>query len=192
MKNLIVVLLVFIASAGNAQSGRKMTRAEYIQTYSELAMSEMERTGIPASITLAQGLFESGDGNSTLARKGNNHFGIKCHDTWSGKTIYQDDDEKNECFRKYKSVEESYRDHSDFLSTRKRYALLFQYPKDDYKAWAKGLKEAGYATSPTYASALIKVVEDNELFKPGELLIIKKYLSLLNMPVAEKFIITIG
>ncbi len=128
-------------------------------------MQEMERTGIPASITLAQGLLESGDGNGRLARKANNHFGIKCHDGWKGKTIYHDDDEKGECFRKYKSVEESFKDHSDFLTGRSRYAELFTLEKDDYKGWAKGLKKAGYATNPAYAEALIRIVEENELYK---------------------------
>jgi LysM repeat protein len=142
-----------------------MTRSEYIDTYKDLAMQEMERTGIPASITLAQGLLESGDGNGRLARKANNHFGIKCHDDWKGKTIYHDDDEKGECFRRYKSVEESFRDHSDFLTGRTRYAALFKLNKDDYKAWAKGLKQAGYATSPTYAESLIRIIEENELNK---------------------------
>ena len=147
-----------------AQVGRKMSRPEYIETYKDIAMREMERTGIPASITLAQGILESGDGNSTLARRGNNHFGIKCHD-WKGKTLHQDDDEKNECFRRYKSVEESYRDHSDFLTGRTRYSELFTYNPDDYKAWAKGLKKAGYATSPAYAEALVRVIEENELYR---------------------------
>jgi hypothetical protein len=147
-----------------AQTGRKITRQEYIDTYKELAMKEMERSGIPASITLAQGILESGDGNSTLARKSNNHFGIKCHD-WKGKSVNHDDDEKGECFRKYKSVEESFHDHSDFLTQRSRYAELFTLKPDDYKAWARGLKKAGYATSPTYAEALIKIIEENELYK---------------------------
>lgn len=150
-----------------AQSGRKITRAEYIDTYKELAMKEMEKSGIPASITLAQGILESGNGNSTLARKANNHFGIKCHD-WKGKSVRHDDDEKNECFRKYKSVDESYHDHSEFLTTRSRYASLFELKRDDYKAWAKGLKKAGYATSPTYADALIRLIEENELYKYDE------------------------
>jgi LysM repeat protein len=146
------------------QEGRKITRLEYIDTYKDLAMQEMERTGIPASITLAQGILESGDGNGMLARRGNNHFGIKCHD-WKGKTINHDDDEKNECFRKYKSVEESYRDHSDFLTSGSRYDELFTLKPDDYKAWAKGLKKAGYATSPTYAEALIRIIEENRLYE---------------------------
>jgi LysM repeat protein len=144
---------------------QKITRAEYIETYKDLAVKEMQRTGIPASITLAQGILESGDGNSTLARKGKNHFGIKCHSDWKGKKIYHDDDLKNECFRKYKSVYESYRDHSDFLTTRSRYQFLFDLELTDYKAWAKGLKKAGYATSRTYADALIRIIEENQLYK---------------------------
>lgn len=153
-----------------AQSGRNITRTEYIDTYKELAMKEMEQSGIPASITLAQGILESGDGNSRLARKANNHFGIKCHD-WKGKSVRHDDDEKNECFRKYKSVDESYRDHTEFLATRSRYASLFELEQDDYKAWARGLKKAGYATSPTYASALIKLIEENELYQYDQVVI---------------------
>lgn len=155
-----------------AQGGRKMTRSEYIDTYKDLAMEEMERTGIPASITLAQGVLESGDGNSRLARKGNNHFGIKCHD-WKGKTIYEDDDEENECFRKYKSVKDSYRDHSNFIATRQRYAFLFNYAPDDYKSWAKGLKKAGYATSPTYTKNLLKVIKDYQLYQYDEQVLAK-------------------
>jgi hypothetical protein len=162
MRVFAVVLFVLFAGGVFAQSGRKITREEYIQTYKELAMQEMERVRIPASVTLAQGILESGDGNSTLARKANNHFGIKCHD-WKGKTIRQDDDEKNECFRKYKSVEHSYRDHSDFLVTRKRYSALFELEMDDYEGWARGLKKAGYATSPSYAQSLIKLIEEHNL-----------------------------
>lgn len=163
MKLFILACTILLPVSLLSQEGRKITRSEYIDTYKELAMSEMERTGIPASITLAQGLLESGDGNSTLARRANNHFGIKCHD-WKGKTIKQDDDARDECFRRYKSVEESYRDHSDFLTGRTRYAELFTYKPDDYKAWARGLKRAGYATSPSYAEALIRVIEENELY----------------------------
>jgi len=147
-----------------AQMGRNMTRKEYIDTYKELAIKEMHRSGIPASITLAQGLLESGEGNSSLARTANNHFGIKCHG-WKGKSVKHDDDEKGECFRKYKSVEESYRDHSDFLMNGSRYKDLFNIPSDDYKAWARGLKKAGYATSPTYADALIRIIEENKLYQ---------------------------
>jgi len=163
MKNLFFPLFLFLSIASFAQTGRKITRKEYIDTYSELAMREMEHFGIPASITLAQGILESGNGNSTLARKANNHFGIKCHG-WKGKSVKHDDDAKNECFRKYKSVEESYKDHSEFLSTRSRYSFLFDYEKDDYESWSKGLKKAGYATSPTYSKALIKLIEENELY----------------------------
>ncbi len=158
------IIFISISLSLFAQSGRKITRAEYIDTYKDLAMKEMEQSGIPASITLAQGILESGNGNSTLARKANNHFGIKCHD-WEGKSVRHDDDEKNECFRKYKSVDESYTDHTEFLTTRSRYASLFDLEHDDYKAWAKGLKKAGYATSHTYADALIKLIEENELYK---------------------------
>ncbi len=164
MRIAIWFCIVLFPVSLRGQEGRKMSRPEYIKTYKDLAMQEMERTGIPASITLAQGILESGDGNSTLARRGNNHFGIKCHD-WKGKSIRNDDDTRNECFRKYKSVEESYSDHSDFLTSSSRYKELFIYKPDDYKAWAKGLKKAGYATSPTYAEALIRVIEENELYQ---------------------------
>jgi LysM repeat protein len=163
MKRFLCCLIITSSLFVSGQEGRKMTRKEYIDTYKDLALREMERTGIPASITLAQGLLESGDGNSRLARKANNHFGIKCHNDWKGKTIYHDDDAEGECFRKYESVEESYRDHSDFLTGRSRYAELFKNKPGDYKAWAKGLKQAGYATSPTYAEALIRIIEENEL-----------------------------
>lgn len=146
-----------------AQGEKKMTRAQYIEKYKDYAIKEMERAGIPASITLAQGLLESGDGNSRLARNGNNHFGIKCHN-WKGGEIRHDDDEKNECFRKYNSAYESYRDHSDFLTSTSRYSFLFELDPTDYKGWAKGLKKAGYATSPVYAEALIKIIEENKLF----------------------------
>ena len=125
----------------------------------------MKRTGIPASITLAQGILESADGNSRLAVKANNHFGIKCHSSWKGKTIRKDDDKKNECFRKYKSAYDSYMDHSDFLTRGQRYAFLFDYKTTDYKKWAKGLKKAGYATSKTYATRLIQIIEDYKLYR---------------------------
>ncbi len=168
MNRILFILLIFLTVTVSAQVGRRMTRSEYIDTYKDLAMREMERTGIPASITLAQGAFESGNGNSTLARNANNHFGIKCHD-WTGKTFTHDDDIKNDCFRKYKSVEESFKDHSDFLKSHNRYAFLFNLKSDDYKAWANGLKEAGYATNPSYSQAIIKVIEDFELFKYDQL-----------------------
>lgn len=142
---------------------KQTSRKAYITKYKKLAIEEMKRTGIPASITLAQGLLESGNGNSTLARKANNHFGIKCHD-WRGPSIKIDDDKKNECFRKYKDPYQSYKDHSEFLSTRSRYAFLFKLKPTDYKAWARGLKKAGYATHPRYAHMLIDIIEDEELY----------------------------
>jgi len=128
-----------------------------------LAVKEMARTGIPASITIAQGILESGSGQSRLAMKANNHFGIKCHD-WNGKKIRHDDDARRECFRKYKSAEESYRDHSDFLTSKPRYASLFLLEPTDYEQWAKGLKKAGYATSSKYAESLIRIIEENKLY----------------------------
>lgn len=123
----------------------------------------MMRTGVPASITLAQGILESGSGLSTLAVNGKNHFGIKCHKGWTGDTMYMDDDRRGECFRVYNSVEESFRDHSDFLRYRDRYKFLFELERTDYKGWAVGLKKAGYATDPKYATKLIKYIEDYNL-----------------------------
>lgn len=137
---------------------------QYINKYSELAIKEMLRAGVPASITLSQGIIESASGTSFLARQANNHFGIKCH-KWEGDKIYADDDAKNECFRKYKKVEDSYKDHSDFLRNNKRYAFLFDYQMNDYKSWAKGLKQAGYATNPQYADKLISIIEKHNLSK---------------------------
>lgn len=135
----------------------------YIKQYKNLAISEMHRYGIPASITLAQGILESGSGKSRLALDANNHFGIKCHVYWDGPSIYHDDDEKQECFRKYNSVDESFRDHSIFLSERNRYSFLFELKKNDYKGWAKGLQKAGYATSNTYAKKLIRLIDEYNL-----------------------------
>jgi len=137
---------------------------QYIQKYSIAAVAEMGRYGIPASITLAQGILESGNGESRLAVEGKNHFGIKCHSNWNGKTIIEDDDEKGECFRKYDNVADSYRDHSLFLTERGRYSFLFEYKRTDYKKWAKGLKKAGYATNPKYPSLLIDLIERYELY----------------------------
>lgn len=142
---------------------KKNTRSQYIENWKDVAIENMEKFGIPASITLAQGILESGDGNSSLARDANNHFGIKCHG-WKGKKVYKDDDAKNECFRKYKSAADSYEDHSQFLQ-KKRYAFLFNLGPTDYKAWAKGLKKAGYATNPKYPKLLISLIEKNKLYK---------------------------
>jgi LysM repeat protein len=140
---------------------QKMTRSEYIEKWKDVAVKNMREHGIPASITLAQGILESGDGNSRLAREGNNHFGIKCHD-WTGAKMYHDDDAKGECFRKYKSAQESFEDHSLFLK-KPRYLSLYEHKSDDYKAWAHGLKKAGYATNPKYPELLIRIIEENNL-----------------------------
>ncbi len=167
LKNIVLISLFLLSATvlikGQAPSA-KMTSEDYISAYHEWAVTNMKRTGIPASITLAQGMLESANGNSTLAREGNNHFGIKCHDDWTGKRVYHHDDKRNECFRKYQSVYDSYADHSEFLSTRSRYAFLFDLKFDDYKGWAKGLKKAGYATDPNYPQRLIKIIEDNRLY----------------------------
>jgi hypothetical protein len=136
---------------------------DYIEKYSSIAVSEMDRTGIPASIKLAQGMIESDFGRSRLAKVGNNHFGIKCHSDWRGPVIYHDDDARGECFRKYNNPEQSYRDHSDFLVNGSRYVSLFSLSKTDYKGWAHGLKRAGYATNPRYADLLIRSIEANGL-----------------------------
>jgi LysM repeat protein len=144
---------------------QKLSREEYISQYAQLAVEEMKLSGIPASITLAQACLESADGNSDLSVTANNHFGIKCHSSWKGKKIYHDDDKKNECFRVYNSVYESYKDHSDFLVNGQRYSFLFDLNPTDYKGWAKGLKKAGYATNPDYANMLIRIIEEYELFK---------------------------
>lgn len=143
---------------------QKITVEEYIETYKDIAMREMRNHKIPASITLAQGIIESGAGNSALAREAKNHFGIKCHKEWKGKTYTMDDDERDECFRVYKNAEESFRDHSEFLTSRSRYADLFKLDIMDYRAWAKGLKAAGYATNPSYATMLINRIELNKLY----------------------------
>ncbi|MFC4633889.1 glucosaminidase domain-containing protein [Dokdonia ponticola] len=142
----------------------------YIEAYAGIAQEEMRQYGIPASITLAQGILESGAGNGELVQKANNHFGIKCHD-WKGAKVYHDDDEKGECFRKYSLAKFSYRDHSLFLTNRGRYASLFKLPKDDYKGWAKGLRAAGYATDKKYPVKLISLIERYELYRyDGEVL----------------------
>ena len=142
---------------------REMNMREYINKYSLLAMSEMKRSGIPASITLAQGIIESNYGRSRLAREGNNHFGIKCHNGWTGRKIFHDDDKRNECFRKYNNPDESYIDHSDFLMQGSRYRFLFSLRPGDYRSWARGLKKAGYATNARYADMLIDMIENNNL-----------------------------
>jgi flagellum-specific peptidoglycan hydrolase FlgJ len=139
--------------------------SEYIDTFSEVAQLEMKAYGIPASITLAQGLLESGYGKGELALKTNNHFGIKCHKGWQGDYDFHDDDEKGECFRKYNHPMYSFRDHSLFLTTRGRYSFLFDYKPTDYKSWARGLKKAGYATDKKYPQKLIYLIEKHQLYK---------------------------
>lgn len=143
--------------------GQTITVQEYIATYKDIAIAEMKRSGIPASITLAQGLLETESGNSDLVKRSNNHFGIKCKSNWTGESVTHTDDAPNECFRKYKNAEDSYRDHSDFLRNNGRYASLFQLEPTDYKGWAYGLKKAGYATNPRYPLILIKNIETNNL-----------------------------
>ena len=171
MKKLSWIVLGVMLHAGVwGQRSREMSREEYIQTYAPLAMREMVRVGIPASIKLAQGCLESGNGNSRLAVVANNHFGIKCHE-WDGQKIYHDDDHRNECFRVYASPYESYMDHSLFLSTRNRYAFLFDLDEDDYKAWAHGLRKSGYATARNYDHLLIKIIEENELYRYDRLVL---------------------
>ncbi|WP_288733730.1 glucosaminidase domain-containing protein [uncultured Parabacteroides sp.] len=161
----IFCLLFFIATLAEAATQRKIPSYEkYIKTYSALAIEQQKKYKIPASITLAQGLLESGAGQSDLARRSNNHFGIKCHSDWRGGRVYHDDDLRGECFRKYKRVEDSYEDHSKFLK-RSRYDRLFQLKITDYKGWAKGLQKCGYATDRAYANKLIKVIEDYELYR---------------------------
>lgn len=133
--------------------------SNYIAEFKEIAQQEMLQYGIPASITIAQGILESGAGRGELSNRANNHFGIKCHKGWEGERVYHDDDEAQECFRKYKDPKYSYRDHSLFLTTRSRYGDLFKLDKDDYKGWARGLKKAGYATDPKYPDKLISIIE---------------------------------
>ena len=162
MHRLLIAIIILIGISAKSQ---KMTTAEYIEKYKKVAIAEMKEYKIPASITMAQGILESASGNSYLAREAKNHFGIKCHRDWEGKKVYRDDDKKNECFRAYKHASESYRDHSIFLTTRVRYAPLFEEEITDYKAWAKGLKKAGYATNKRYPALLIRIIEENELYK---------------------------
>lgn len=158
----VMAFVTLCSAAPQSDPKSRLTRSQYIDTWKDEAVRQMKKYGIPASITLAQGILESGDGNSDLARKSNNHFGIKCHD-WTGDKVYHDDDARGECFRKYRNAEESYEDHSLFLVNRSRYAFLFEFKPDDYKAWAHGLKKAGYATNPKYPDLLIRIIEENNL-----------------------------
>ena len=163
MKRVLIAFALALLCLCGAGAGDTTPQQRYVEKYAPMAVREMLRSGVPASITLAQGMLESGNGESKLAVKGKNHFGIKCHKGWTGKSMKVDDDARGECFRVYDSVEESYRDHSDFLRYRDRYKFLFDLDRTDYKGWAYGLKKAGYATDPSYAAKLIRYIEDNNL-----------------------------
>ncbi len=162
MKALLLILFSLLCFV---VFGNQITRVQYIEQWKSVAQNNMTEFKIPASIILAQGILESGSGNSDLARKANNHFGIKCHSSWTGATFFKDDDAKNECFRSYPNAVDSYMDHALFLKNGKRYESLFSLDPTDYKAWAHGLKKAGYATHPEYAEKLIRVIEENELHR---------------------------
>lgn len=161
MKRNLFLLTLLLSTVSFGQNSDAIKN--YIDTYKELAIEEMQRTGVPASITLAQGIHESGAGMSKLASASNNHFGIKCKSNWTGESVKHDDDAKGECFRKYPSAEDSYKDHSDFLKNSQRYASLFALDPADYEGWANGLKKAGYATNPKYPQVLIRLIEDYRL-----------------------------
>ena len=165
-KAILLAGILLLAAAPLAAQKRqtRQTLEEYVDRYKSIAVEHMERYGIPASITMAQGILESDSGNSWLSLHSNNHFGIKCKRDWKGEKVYYDDDAKGECFRAYPSVEASYRDHAEFLDTQPRYDSLFAYAPDDYRSWARGLKAAGYATAPDYAQRLIRIIEENELY----------------------------
>ena len=161
MKKIVFAILSLLTYT--ITSAQTVSVEEYIAAYKDIAILEMKRSGIPASVTLAQGILETENGNSELVKKSNNHFGIKCKDTWTGASVFHDDDAAGECFRKYEKAEDSYKDHSDFLRSSSRYAFLFELDPSDYKGWAYGLKRAGYATNPHYPDILIKNIEDNNL-----------------------------
>jgi hypothetical protein len=160
----LLLLALLVPVKGLAQPPRVKVY-NYIEKYSEMAVKQMVEFKIPASVILAQAICESSSGTSDLARRANNHFGIKCHVGWVGESTIQDDDSLNECFRSYRSIEESYKDHSRFLSSRPRYAELFKLSLTDYKSWCLGLKAAGYATSPDYANKLIRIIEEAGLYE---------------------------
>lgn len=159
-KLFIITTLILAASFLKAQD---ISVEEYVNTYRNIAVAEMKRSGIPASVTLAQGILETEHGNSDLVKKSNNHFGIKCKSTWTGESVRHTDDAPNECFRKYPNAADSYKDHSDYLKTTPRYASLFELPPSDYKGWAFGLKRAGYATNPRYPQIVISNIEKYNL-----------------------------
>jgi len=161
----IAYALVVSIPAGTSAQQLNQAYLDYIGKYKDKAIDQMHKYNIPASIILAQGILESDAGRSTLALEGNNHFGIKCHSDWTGRTLYHDDDRSQECFRRYSSAEDSFEDHSVFLASGRRYEFLFSYDVTDYKSWAHGLKRAGYATNPTYATKLINLIETYGLYQ---------------------------
>ena len=163
-----IVFAIFSLLAYTISTAQTISVEEYIATYKDIAIMEMKRVGIPASVTLAQGILETENGNSELVKRSNNHFGIKCKNNWTGASVLHDDDALGECFRKYDKAADSYKDHSDFLRGSNRYAFLFELDPSDYKGWAYGLKKAGYATNPRYPDILIKNIEDNNLHQYDE------------------------
>ncbi|MCD8275313.1 MAG: glucosaminidase domain-containing protein [Alistipes sp.] len=163
-KNAILLAGILLTAFGSLRAQVRQTREEYIDRYKSIAVAHMERYGIPASITMAQGILESDCGNSRLSMMSNNHFGIKCKRDWTGGKVYHDDDAKGECFRSYPTVEASYQDHAEFLDSQPRYDSLFAYSPTDYKSWARGLKAAGYATASDYAQRLCRIIEEAQLF----------------------------
>ncbi len=161
---IIPFLLIIVHFSQAAVPYQRLSREEYISRYKHIAIEHQKHYGIPASITMAQGILESDSGNSHLAKGSNNHFGIKCKSNWTGRTFAHTDDAPNECFRAYESVEASYADHAEFLDSSPRYDSLFRFDPTDYRSWARGLKGAGYATAPDYTARLIKLIEDNRLY----------------------------
>jgi len=195
MKKLIYVITATILSSN--LFAQRISPDEYIHTYCSMAVAEMKRSGIPASVTLAQGILETECGNSDLVKKSNNHFGIKCKSTWTGESVTHTDDAPNECFRKYSNPADSYKDHSDYLKTSPRYAALFQLAPSDYKGWAYGLKRAGYATNPQYPQIVISNIEkynlqqyDNLTEQDFDNLAVKKLLS-AQKPVVQNITVDI-
>jgi len=168
MRHYLTLSFLILLANISANTPEENLKQTYVSQYEAIAVKQMSTFHIPASITLAQGILESGCGQSALAKKSNNHFGIKCHSNWNGEKTYADDDTENECFRVYASVEDSYYDHSLFLTQNKRYSKLFELATTDYKGWAQGLKSAGYATSPTYAEKLIQIIEELGLNKTDQ------------------------
>ncbi|HNX43184.1 MAG TPA: glucosaminidase domain-containing protein [Bacteroidales bacterium] len=175
-KPLFITALLLVVCLNTIAQGKPAPPdyAAYINKYSALALREMQLYRIPASITLSQGIIESNCGKSPLALQANNHFGIKCQKDWTGETFLMDDDEEQECFRKYNNAEESFRDHSLFLTTRQRYAVLFSLDMTDYKGWAKGLSKCGYATNPNYPEILIRIIEENKLYRFDDTLVVAR------------------